>query len=113
MLGRWMTPVEGGDRHFLFRADADLCIIVEARDEIDIEGRIGRRPDLMDDGPELFAGREAHADGPDPATSADPEGEVGCAASEGHASTRERMAAAEALRHTCRDATHITQQFPR
>jgi hypothetical protein len=105
--------VEGGDWYFLFRAYADLCIIVEAGDEIDIEGCIGRRPDLMDDGPELFAWRETHADGPNPATSADPEGEVGGAASEGHASTRERMAAAEALRHTCRDATHIIRQFPR
>jgi hypothetical protein len=64
----------------------------------------------MDDGPELFGRREAHADCPDPATSADPEGEVGSAAGKGHAGTGERIAAAEALRHTRRNATHLS--FP-
>jgi hypothetical protein len=107
MLRRRMTPVEGGDRHLLFGADADLCVIVETGDEIDIEGCVRRGADLMGDGPKLFGRREAHADCPDPAPGADPEREVGSAAGKGHAGSSERMAAAEALRHTCRNATHL------
>jgi hypothetical protein len=48
--------VERGDRHFLFGADADLGVIVKTGEEIDIEGRIGGRADLTDDGPNLSAG---------------------------------------------------------
>jgi hypothetical protein len=53
----------------------------------------------MDDGAEGFGGRQAYPHCPDPAAGADPESDVGSAASEGHARTGERMAAAEALRH--------------
>jgi hypothetical protein len=63
--------------------------------------------DLVNDGPELFGWCEPHTDCSDPAASADPEGEVGSAACEGHASAGERMAAAEPLRHTRRDAAHL------
>ena len=107
MLGRRVTPVERGDRHFLFGADADLGVIVKTGEEIDIEGRVGGRADLMDDGPNLFRRCKPHADSSDPAASADPEGEVGSTAGKGHAGTGERMAAAEALCHTCRDAAHL------
>jgi len=46
------------------------------------------------------------------ATSADPKGEVASAAGEGHTSPSERMAAAESLRHTRRDATHLIRHPP-
>src|ERR1700722_9592770 len=105
-----MTPVEGGDWHFLFDADADLCVIIKTGDEIDIERRVRRHSNLMDDGPEWFGRREAHADCSDPAASADREGEVGSAAGKGHAGAGKRMAATKPLRHTRRNATHLT--FP-
>ena len=72
VLGRRVTPVERGDRHFLFSADADLGVIVKTGEEIDIEGRIGGRADLTDDGPNLFRRCKPHADSSDPAASADP-----------------------------------------
>src|SRR5215831_6619867 len=103
---RRMTPMEGDDRHLLFCADADLCVIVEKGNEIDIEGRFGRRADLVDDCSEGFDRHEAHTHCPDPPAGADPESEVGGAASEGHARAGERVAAAEALRHRRRNATH-------
>jgi len=46
VLGRRVTPVERGDRYFLFGADADLGVIVEKGDEIDIERCVGRGADL-------------------------------------------------------------------
>ena len=107
MLGRRMTPVKGGDWHLFFGAGADLCVIVKTGDEIDIERCVGGRADLVDDDPELFGWCEAHTDCSDPAANADPEGEVGSAACEGHACGGERMAAAEPLRHTRRDAAHL------
>src|SRR6516165_3953077 len=102
-----MTPVERGDRHLLFGADADLRVIVKACDEIDIERCFGRRANLMDDRPKLIGWRKAHADCPDPTAGADSQREVGSAASKGHAGCGERMTAAEALRHTRRDARHL------
>ena len=107
MLGRRMTPVKGGDRHLFFGADADLWVIVKTGDEIDIERCAGGRADLVNDGPELFGWCEPHTDCSDPAASADPEGKVRSAACEGHASAGERMAAAEPLRHTRRNAAHL------
>src|SRR5580700_3436020 len=107
VLGRRVTPVKRGDRHFFFGADSDLCVIVKTGDEIDIERCVGGRADLMDDGPELFGWGETHTDCSDPTASADPEGEVVSTAGKGHAGTGERMAAAEALCHTCRDAAHL------
>src|SRR6516162_8546610 len=102
-----MTPVEGGNRHLLFGADTDLRVVVEACDEIDIERCFGRRANLMDDDPELIGWRETHADRSDPAAGADSQLEVGSAAGKGHAGCGERMTAAEALRHTRRDAGHL------
>jgi hypothetical protein len=96
---REISPEWTIHRHLLFCADADLRVIVEKRDEIDIEGRFGRRADFVDDGAEGFGGRQAHTHCSDPAAGADSESEVGSAASKGHARTGERMAAAEALRH--------------
>jgi hypothetical protein len=113
MIGRRMTPVEGSDRHFLFRTDADLGVIVEEGDEIDIERCIGRRADLVDDGAEGFGRREAHANCPDPAAGADREGEVRNAAGKGHAGGGERMTAAEPLRHPRRDAAHLIRDLRR
>ena len=107
VLGRRVTPVERGDRYFLFGADADLGVIVKTGEEIDIEGGVGSRADLMDDGPDLFARCKPHANRSDPTASANPEGEVGSAVDKGHAGSGERMAAAEALCHTCRDAAHL------
>ena len=112
MIGRRMTPVEGSGRHFLFRTDADLGVIVEEGDEIDIERCVGRRADLVDDGSEGFGRREAHANRPDPAACADREGEVRSAACEGHAGAGERMTAAEPLRHTRRDAARLIRDPP-
>ena len=72
VLGRRVTPVERGDRYFLFGADADLGVIVKTGEEIDIEGRVGGRADLPDDGPNLLRRCKPHADSSDPAASADP-----------------------------------------
>jgi hypothetical protein len=51
MLWRRMTPVKGGDGHFFFGADADLRVIIEAGDEIDIKGCVCAGADLADDAP--------------------------------------------------------------
>src|ERR1700733_4990342 len=69
VLGRRVTPVERGDRHFLFGADADLGVIVKTGDEIDIEGRIGGRADPTDDGPNFFRWCKPHPESSDPAPS--------------------------------------------
>ena len=63
VLGRRVTPVERDDRHFLFGADADLGVIVKTGEEIDIEGRIGGRADLTDDGSSILptSGRSREA----------------------------------------------------
>src|ERR1700756_2796620 len=107
MVRRRMTPVEGRDRHLLFGADADLRVIIEACDEIDIERCFGRGANLMDYNPELIGWSETHADRSDPAAGADPQREVGRAAGEGHAGCGERMTATETLRHTRCDAGHF------
>src|SRR5499426_3680362 len=95
-----MAPVPRDDWHALFGTHPHLCVVVEAGDEVDVEGR--RRRGLH--GANVFAQqlwrREADANGTDAAGLADGDGEVRRQAREGHAGAGEGMTYAEALRET-------------
>src|SRR5262249_57016479 len=104
-----MAPVPRDDGHTLFGTHLHLCVVVEAGDEVDVEGR--RRRGLH--GANVFAQqlwrREADANGTDAAGLADGDGEVRRQAREGHAGAGEGMMYAEALRETGgnrRDRSH-------
>ena len=79
--------------------------------EVDIEGRARRRPDMTDDRPQLVGWREADAHRADPSSRANAESKVRGASHKGHARAREWVSAPEALGHPCRDACHVDAPF--
>ena len=76
MFCRRVPPVKGYNRHALFCADANLGVIVEDRDEIDVEGRGGVLVHSLNHGTELLRGREANPDRADPSATAHRKREV-------------------------------------
>ena len=66
MLCRRVSPMKGYSRHALFCADANLRVVVEDRNEIDVEGRRGLLVYFLDHDAELLRGRKAYPIAPMP-----------------------------------------------
>jgi hypothetical protein len=98
--------MKGHNRHALFCADANLGVIVEARDEIDVEGRCGPLAHLVDYGTQFLRGHEADSDRPNPSATAHRKRQVRHAG-EGQARTGKRMLAAKALGKPRYDLAHV------
>src|SRR5262249_4001309 len=103
---RGVSPMKGHNGHTLFCADANLRVIVEEGDEIDVEGRCGLLAHFVDHGAELLRGHQADPDRPNPSATAHRKREVRHAG-EGHARTGKRVLAAKALSASRDDIAHI------
>src|SRR5262249_17300275 len=101
-----VPPMKGYNGHALFCADANLRVIVEDRDKIDVERRCGLLSHFVDHGTELLGGREADPDRANPSTTAHLKREVRRHAGEGQARTCKRVLAAKALGEPRDDVAH-------
>jgi hypothetical protein len=89
-----------------FCADANLRVIVEYRDKIDVERRRGLPAHFPDYGAEFLRGREADPDRANPSTTAHRKREVRRHAGKGKARAGKRVLAAKALGEPRDDVAH-------
>src|SRR5215469_746301 len=106
VLCRRVPPMKGHNGYALFCADANLRVIVEERDEIDVEGRCGLLAHFVDHGTQLLGGHRADPDRPNPSGTAHRKRQVRHAG-EGHARTGKRVLAAKALSESRDDIAHV------
>src|SRR5215813_9837342 len=89
-----MAPMKGDDRHLFFCADANVRIIVEDREKIDVEWRTGPLAHVVDHATQLLRRRKADADCANASAAADRQCELRHSG-ERHAGTGKGMVAAK------------------
>src|SRR5215831_11099532 len=89
-----MAPMKGDDRHLFFCADANVRIIVEDREKIDVEWRTGPLAHVVDHATQLLRRRKADADCANASAAADRQCELRHSG-ERHAGTGKGMIAAK------------------